>query len=505
MKRLQIALSAIMFITAHAEAAKWQMNQGDIQHTGRADYTVPQSKLNDTFFDDIEWQKTTAGQSEGSAMIFYDGAGPGGADLVCLGQSPGQRCVTAVDRHTGAFLWQGGPTAGSNIGKDTGAFSNDGAVFYMTSDTSPAHFYAWNTAVGPGTVDTPLWWDSSSDPNEHAISMRCPVVAPDGRIFLHRWNNKVSAAQDNGTSLTLCWEASYDTLNCMSDVSLYDDEGDLIVVTSGRRRRVAAFDGDTGAELWQYDSTQVTDCTVTIDPNNGNIYLHAGTDGDTYVIGLDKDGGQLTGWPSKKVLVRDWIDSVNNKHESHSTGCLSHDGETYYFQTDSDSGDGLLFAVNTSDGTVKWTYPTNCTTNNADRSCSPIVTVNGVVIVGNNDYGTYFAIQDGSEETPDIAVLLDTFQAEEYQAGLYRANVSATLSPDGLLYLPLQTAWTTTNGDGDIPTNAIDNCMTAFSLAGCDPIRGDVNNDCKVDFSDFAELSAGWLDCGLQPQSDCYE
>ncbi|MCP4712745.1 MAG: PQQ-binding-like beta-propeller repeat protein, partial [Planctomycetes bacterium] len=336
-----------------------------------------QTKLNGTFFDDIAWQKPTSGQSEGSGMIFFDGVGPDGADLVCLGQSSGQRQVTAVDRHTGAILWEGGPTGGTNIGKDTGAFSNDGTVFYMVSDISTAHLYAWETAVGPGTSAAPLWWDSSSDPNEDAISMRNPVVAPDGRIFLHRWNNKVSAARDYGTKLKLDWLASYDTFSCMSDVSLYNDQGSLKVIASGRRRRVVAFDGDTGAELWQYNSGQVTDATVTIDPENGNIYLHAGFDGDTYIIGLDKDGNQLADWPDEKVMVRDWVDGVNNKHESHSTGCLSHDGNTYYFQTDSDSGDGLLFAINTADGTVKWTYETNNTTNNIDRSCSPIVTING--------------------------------------------------------------------------------------------------------------------------------
>ena len=505
MRKLQIAFLAIMSVAGNVTAEEWQMNQKDIWHTGRADYQVPQIKLNNTFFDDIEWQKTTTGQSEGSAMIFYDGVGPGGADLVCFGQSASNRSVTAVDRHTGALLWEGGPTGGTNIGKDTGAFSNDGTVFYMTSDISGAHFYAWDTAIGPGTAASPLWWDSSSDPNEHAISMRCPVVAPDGRIFLHRWNLEVSAAQDNGTSLTLCWLASYDADNCISDVSLYDDQGNLIVVTSGRRRRIVAFDGDTGAELWQYDSSQVTDCTVTIDPNNGNIYLHAGTDGDTFVIGLDKDGSQLAGWPSKIVKVRDWIDGENNRHESRSTGCLSHDGQTYYFQTDSDSGDGLLFAINTADGTTKWTYPTNCTTNTFDRSCSPIVTTNGVVIVGNNTNGTYFAIQDGNEETPDTPILLDIFQVEEYETDMYRANISATLSTDGLLYLPVRTIWTTGNGDDDVPTNEVANCMTAFSLAGCDPIEVDLNNDCKIDILDFAKLSARWLDCGLQPQSNCYE
>jgi predicted outer membrane repeat protein len=36
------------------------------------------------------------------------------------------------------------------------------------------------------------------------------------------------------------------------------------------------------------------------------------------------------------------------------------------------------------------------------------------------------------------------------------------------------------------------------------PIEGDVNGDCKVDFTDFAKMIANWLECNLVPQSDCW-
>jgi len=32
---------------------------------------------------------------------------------------------------------------------------------------------------------------------------------------------------------------------------------------------------------------------------------------------------------------------------------------------------------------------------------------------------------------------------------------------------------------------------------------GDIDGDCKVDFTDFALMAAGWLDCNLEPQQIC--
>jgi len=32
---------------------------------------------------------------------------------------------------------------------------------------------------------------------------------------------------------------------------------------------------------------------------------------------------------------------------------------------------------------------------------------------------------------------------------------------------------------------------------------GDLNDDCMVDFQDFALFAESWLSCNLRPQSDC--
>lgn len=36
-------------------------------------------------------------------------------------------------------------------------------------------------------------------------------------------------------------------------------------------------------------------------------------------------------------------------------------------------------------------------------------------------------------------------------------------------------------------------------------ILGDINNDCKVDFADFAIMALHWLECNLDPPSECWE
>jgi hypothetical protein len=37
------------------------------------------------------------------------------------------------------------------------------------------------------------------------------------------------------------------------------------------------------------------------------------------------------------------------------------------------------------------------------------------------------------------------------------------------------------------------------------PIVGDLNDDCKVDLSDFALMAANWLQCNLVPSSACWQ
>ena len=64
--------------------ATWPVKQRDMHNTGRADYSIPATRLNSGFFDYFFWQVPTPGDGALSStqMTFFDGAGPDAADIV---------------------------------------------------------------------------------------------------------------------------------------------------------------------------------------------------------------------------------------------------------------------------------------------------------------------------------------------------------------------------------------------------------------------------------------
>ena len=429
----------------------WQMKQKDMHNTGRAFFTVPASKLNGTFFDDIIWQKPTPnspgeGNLSATSMSFFASVGPDGEDIV-LGSYHWPKGIQGMDRHTGKLFWFDNTPGGESIAKMAPAFSNDGQTVYLTSDATDGELMAFETAVGPAN-----FWDTSADTSSR-LNMTSPTISPDGRIWLHDWNDRPYAGTDYGTAITSSWAADTAVSACYSDPALFDDNGTMLVISGGRQNIVRCWDGDTGEQLWDAPTGgHGTDANATIDPANGNIYLPVG-DNSIYIVGLNKDGQPL--WDDDSVLVYEYHEGVNYRQRAQSAGCLSHDSSTYYFQTNSNNGDGTLYAINTIDGSVKWSYPTH-SLGWEIHSSSPIVTLNNVIIVGNNENDTYFAIKD----TASGPVLLDTLQVEPDGV----AQASPTLSADGILYLPLRIVWNQSNGDNDSPSGETENLFTAFDL-----------------------------------------
>lgn len=313
---------------------------------------------------------------------------------------------------------------------------------------------AFPAAAGPATywhnggMSTPGWLGGS------------PTIADDGRIFMHQWNDRPYAGSDLGTSIVEAWSAATGLKQCLGDPALTEaGEVGPLVIAAGRHGAAVAYDGDSGAELWRVATGFGTDVTPSIDPDTGHIYFGAGF-GDIAVVGLDSDGFPL--WESAAVLLHDWIDGVNQPQRSAGAGALSHDGGTYYFQTNGQAGEGRLYAIDTASGGLKWSLETG-STGWEIRSSAPIVTPNGILVVGNNGGGRYFAIRDDG----DHATVLDTLDVEV--GGTARA--SASLSYDGLLYLPLRMVWSTSNGDQDAPSGVAENLFVAFDLRGTTILR----------------------------------
>ena len=92
---------------------QWAMKGRDMQHTGRADYSVPDTRLGSSFFDIFLWQKPspgspTDGPLSSTSMVFFDGVGPDQRDIVAAGYH-WPKGVQGMDRHTGGLLWSGLP------------------------------------------------------------------------------------------------------------------------------------------------------------------------------------------------------------------------------------------------------------------------------------------------------------------------------------------------------------------------------------------------------------
>lgn len=435
----------------------WPQKGGGPSQLGRANYSVPNGRRRHSFATAL-WQTPFAdspnyGAVGASSAVFRDDAGPLGEDLVlCSYHWP--KGLLAVDRETGRRLWQGNPGGGEQIGDATPAFAPSGSTVYVVNDAteSPAFpnghpLMAIDAATGAsvlrhnGSMTQPLNFERTS-----------PIVAPDGRIFAHRWNGGIFAAKDSAGALRQVWQSATSLGANHSEPALWvRPDSSLMVVGSGTFGQAAAFDGAAGAQLWSVQTPGPSDASPTIDPANGTMYLPGGLD-DVWVMAVGSSGGQP--WPTSATALR----PPGSSERARSTGCLSHDGGTYYFQSVGETGQGALYAIRTSNGSLKWRYPTRSQGPGDQEAARPVVTADGIVFVGNNHGGKYFAILDAAGGP----IALDSIAVEP--GGTARAT--PTVSPDGRMYLPLRMRWTVSNGSSETPSGVAENLLVAFDLTG---------------------------------------
>jgi hypothetical protein len=429
----------------------WPMRGGDMHNTNRASFIVPPERQNSTLFGFVIWQAPkpggpSHGETSGGQMVYSDGTPAG--DVVAGGYH-WPKGVMGLDRHTGAVLWFGNPAGGESIGANTPAFSPDGATVYVTNDATPGHpLMAFPTLLGPSA------FYSNSGHNDPESGSWSPFLLPSGNVVVSNWCEFVAGFDDTGTSLARAWTAS-GTCSCYPTAAAYEDLGLTRVFTASRCGFVTCFDAATGAQVWQTPVGLPTDAGVTVDPNTGDLYVPLG-EGSIAIASLDRLGTPR--WDGATPLFTH-EPGVNEPQRAQSAGALSHDGATFYFQTVARDGSGMLHAIDTADGGVRWSYPTGSAGWEAVSS-SPIVTPNGLLIVGNNDGGAYLALRDDGSS----ATLLDTFVNTADGPGLGRASCSATLAHDGALYLPVRTAWTYPHAGGDAPTGEVRHLFAAFDL-----------------------------------------
>ena len=519
--RIAIVVALLVLLVVPATADVWQMKQRDMYNTGQGDWSVATDP--GSVFGAILWQKPSAGGVHATQMPFYDEA-YGGLDIVVGSYYWGPKGVQGMNRHTGALLWHVDVTGANDISRYyTPAFSNDGSVVYQVIGNATDPLWAWYT-----TTPTTTWSNLNDTAPDH-LKGPSPKIAPDGRIVLDKRDayDNVYAGTDYGPGATPpariqeTWAGDPACVNRQGQsyaLYQYYDSGKqrdvLMVVGALGDNVIGAWDANdpgTPNQLWQ--TNLGLDCnaeTPTIDPSNGNIYAVATqsyrgqSPGPIYVVGVDKDGSGL--WANTSMLIDDtqyvWDpDAAGGEGaDVYGTvvgayaGCLSHDGGTYYLQTlgtGTEIGStgvsfyGRLYAVDTSDGSLKWSYDTSAYGGHSskDTSC-PIVTENEVVIIGDNKAGgTYYAIKDDGT----VGTLVDTCVVD----ATGKATASASLASDGKLYLPMKTNWTVGNGDPDTPDGAVWDLFTCFQTTTL-TVPGDVDGNGVVDGLDLTAVLSAW-------------
>ncbi|MCD4722838.1 MAG: hypothetical protein K8S13_23720, partial [Desulfobacula sp.] len=228
--KISILVIVLTVWTLTAFGADWPMKQKDMHNTGRAEYTVPEDRLNDTFFDDFLWQTAAPGNLSSTSMSFFDGAGPESTDIV-VGTYHWPKGIQGMDRHTGKKFWSGNPEGGESIAKITPAFSLDGSTIYVTNDSTgtPSNpLMAFSSQTGPATFR-----HNGLDVDPSHLSVFSPTIAPDGRIFLHKSGDRPYGGTDNGSDITQTWAAETPLNEGASDPALYQDTLHIKVIAAG--------------------------------------------------------------------------------------------------------------------------------------------------------------------------------------------------------------------------------------------------------------------------------
>ncbi|HUS72864.1 MAG TPA: ELWxxDGT repeat protein, partial [Sedimentisphaerales bacterium] len=291
-----------------------------------------------------------------------------------------------------------------------------------------------------------------------------------------------------------------------------------------------------GNWLWKSGGSEET--TVVVSHNshmfgyqnltnvNGTLFFVAFAGGGSFGLELCKSDGTEAGTVMVKDINPGFMDAFLMYQEAHTFADVN--GTLFFLATDGTNGDELWKSVGTEAGTVMvkdiqpgggGSYPKNLTN------------VNGILFftaIDPNDYAMRLWKSDGTEAGTVMVSSIgrDPGPVTDVNGTLFFADYT---EPNG--YELWQTDGTVerTVMVGDIypgpwpassnPTELTNiNSALLFSATEgthgrelwiyvnwlcSEPIEGDVNNDCQVDFRDFSLLASNWLSCNRKPDYLC--
>jgi uncharacterized delta-60 repeat protein len=308
--------------------------------------------------------------------------------------------------------------------------------------------------------------------------------------------------------------------------------------------------GPDGSQLWaeRYNGPDNGDdyaCALTID-SSGNVYVT----GNSYSNDTSTDYATVKYGPNGNPLWAKCYNGQGNGDDIASALAVDNSGNVFVTGYSVGSGTGTDYATikYSPDGNQLWAARYNGPGNDSDFANALALDISGNVYVtgsSNNsstsfDYATvkygpngnqlWVARYNGPANDYDSASALAVDSSGNvYVTGYsYDSNTGtdyATVkySPDGnQLWMARYNG--PANSDDGASALAVDNSGNVYVTGNSqgndtssdyatikyiqrgyciNPVAGDLNNDCKVDFEDVAVLASHWLECNYALQEDC--
>jgi outer membrane protein assembly factor BamB len=355
MRKLVLILLALVLLSVPAYAADWTQSRADAQHTSHTtDILQPPLTL--------DWKINVNGSIVASPIVSN-------GTVYAVNYDAGT--VFALDDNTGAQKWKFQAEGGTI--ESTPAVSN-GSVYVGSDDTyvykidASSGSMIWRSSVYSSMYSSPLIYDGrvyigtnggefyalDEGTGNHAWSLnnvtQSSPAAWGGKIYVGTYGYLDTAKTLAGipssqsviehgefyaldeSSGAVVWSHDFGDDYIHSSPSVYNGT----VYVAAHNGTLYAFDAGTGRVDWTYDLGYETDASPSIDPATGTVFI--GTFGG-HVFALDAGNGSLK-----------WISAYYGP--IYASAAVS--GNVLYDATQ----DGILFALNVTDGSGLWTYKT---------------------------------------------------------------------------------------------------------------------------------------------------
>ncbi|MFC6996791.1 outer membrane protein assembly factor BamB family protein [Rufibacter roseus] len=198
-------------------------------------------------------------------------------------------------------------------------------------------------APPPKELITNIVWEFNNNTTVSKLNegSSSPVIGDDGTIYYVEGNgspvntSKVVAVTDNGSTATLKWATA--TASYIANAPSIGPDGHIYVNTWQNANMVYKLNGATGEVMWTKGGRGASNTTPAVD-TQGNIY-HGSR--------LQSSDGGLYSW--SPTGDKRW--QIVNQGAFYTAPVLSKDETTVYALN---TNEGKLWAVNTADGTMKW-------------------------------------------------------------------------------------------------------------------------------------------------------